>query len=74
MTRAPVVTVLLLAAGCAAPPPLLFRADANHVVIKYSGDLAAATALAERQCAGYQRVAKLTDTDLDTAYFACVPP
>ena len=75
MRRALVLAVAVLASGCAgSTTPFLLDGDAKSAVVKYSGDIGATYAIAERHCARYERVAKLTGRDLDTAYFACVRP
>jgi hypothetical protein len=62
-----------LLAACTASP-ILLKGDATSAKIGYSGDLPAATAVAARHCARYERVARFLMADLDTAYFACVKP
>ena len=62
-----------LLAAC-APTPLLLHGDAKSAKIAYTGDLAAATAVAARHCARYERVPRFQMADMDTAYFACVKP
>jgi hypothetical protein len=69
---ASLVTVGGLCAACAGHPPILLEGDANSAWISYDGDLARATAVAERHCASYERVPRLLAADMDTASFACV--
>jgi hypothetical protein len=74
MTRALLLALLIAASGCAAPHPFLQEGGPDWAVVKYSGDIAATLPLARHNCEQYQRVPKLTDHDLDTAYYACVRP
>ena len=74
MRLALAVAFAMLAASCAGRSPLLIAGDAKSAVVKFSGDLGAAAAVAGRHCARWERVAKLTGRDLDTALFACVRP
>ncbi|HKS88767.1 MAG TPA: hypothetical protein VJR70_04945 [Stellaceae bacterium] len=59
--------------ACAGPHPFVREGDEKSVQVAYSGDVASAWPLARRHCAAYERVPRLTDTSLDTAYFDCVP-
>ncbi len=69
---------LILAGGVAAgctPKPFLSSGDANSATVGYGGDnLAAATAVANRHCARYERVARLLEAQEDMAYFECHHP
>jgi len=61
-----------LASGCESHASL-DKGDARAAVVMYSGDLEAATAVARRHCAGYERQPRLIGTAIGTAYFECVP-
>ena len=63
-----------LSASCSSAPAILVRGDAKSADVAYRGDLAAATAIARRHCARYQRVPRLLGADIGTAYFNCVRP
>jgi hypothetical protein len=61
------------AAGCAGKP-FLSSGDANSAAVGYTGDLAAATAVAKEHCARYERVPRFLDAQENLAYFHCEPP
>ena len=68
--------LLLLAptmAGCGHAPPRLMVGDTEAAQVSYSGDdLPAATEVANRHCARFERVAFYENSAEDIAYFACV--
>jgi hypothetical protein len=57
--------------GCASQP-FVKGGDAKSVEIGYSGNLDAATPLARRHCAQYERNARFIDKTIDSALFECV--
>ena len=59
--------------ACAGPHPFVLGGDEKSVQVIYSGDVASAWPVARHHCAAYERVPRLTDAGLDTAYFDCVP-
>ncbi len=72
VTRAVAACLIALAgAGCMTSQPFIDEGDANHAEVDYSGDVAAATAVAQRHCAEFNRVARYTGSSGDHAYFAC---
>jgi hypothetical protein len=73
--RVLLLPVLLVAAGLLAgcsTRDFLQSGDAKSAVVTYTGDIEAATAVARKHCAGYERVPRLVETSMDTAYFDCV--
>lgn len=66
----------VLVAACStqalAPRAVLLEGDQTSAKVGFSGDLDAATAIARRHCAGYERIARFVDATTDTAYFDCV--
>lgn len=73
VARAFAVALLALPlAACLTSHPILMEGDASFARIQYTGDLATATPLAARHCAGYERIAALRASDADTALFDCV--
>ncbi|MBV8889000.1 MAG: hypothetical protein JO305_04960 [Alphaproteobacteria bacterium] len=67
------LAVVGLDSGCLPVQPWLRQGDANSAEIGYAGDLQGATRIAGQHCAAYERVARLVRTDLDFAYFDCLP-
>jgi hypothetical protein len=59
--------------ACAAKP-FLFEGNANSAQVMYGGDVAAATAVAKRHCAQFERVPQFREISEDIAYFDCVRP
>jgi len=57
--------------GCSSQP-FVKGGDAKSVEIGYSGNLDAATPLARRHCAQYERDARFVDRTIDSASFECV--
>lgn len=74
MTRALLVALPIAAAGCTAPHPFLLQGGPERAVVRYGGDIATTLPIARENCGRYQLVPKLTDRDIDTAYYACVRP
>ena len=66
------VAAVMLAGGC-EPHASIDKGDARGAAVMYSGDIEAATAVARRHCAGYERQPRLVGTAIGTAYFECVP-
>lgn len=58
-------------AACLSSRPLLMEGDASFARVQHSNDVAAATAVAARHCAGYERVASLRAADAESAVFDC---
>lgn len=65
------LAAVMFAGGCESHASL-DKGDARGAVVMYSGDLDAATAVARRHCAGYERQPRLVGTAIGTAYFDCV--
>jgi hypothetical protein len=65
---------LVALGSCTHPQGHVVSGDRNSVKIENTGDAAAALELARKHCAEYERVPELRDTDMDYAYYTCVPP
>ncbi|HTV44328.1 MAG TPA: hypothetical protein VMF05_03345 [Stellaceae bacterium] len=59
------------AAGGCVEKPYLSSGDANSAAVGFSGDLAAATAVARQHCLRYDRVPRFLDAEENIAYFSC---
>ena len=60
-------------AACAGSHPFIRSGSEKSVDIGYSGDVGGTRSLAERHCAGFNRVPRLVDSSTDTAYYQCDP-
>ena len=63
--------------GCNAPNPNSREGTADTVQVSYGGDIATAWPLARKHCAQYERVPRLSNTEvgengLDLANFDCI--
>jgi len=50
----------------------LIQGDEKSAQVGYAGDVASATPIAVKHCAGYGRGAELVSDEMDKAYFACI--
>ncbi len=73
LLRALCLVLVGAAAGC-TEKPYLSSGDANSAAVGFSGDLAAATAVAKQHCLRYDRVPRFLDAEENIAYFACEHP
>lgn len=71
IARIAALCVVAAVAGCRTPEPFLTDGDVNSAVVSYVGDLAAATAVAQKHCGQYDRVARFIGSSVDHAYFEC---
>lgn len=65
----------VLCVGCQGPHAFLVRGTARDVDVSYAaGDLAGATEIARKHCAGYERVPHYLQSEENIASFDCVRP
>jgi hypothetical protein len=62
----------LAVGACQAAQPMVLQGNADTVQIGYAGDIDAATALAKRHCAQFERLPRLDYAEPTVAYFDCV--
>jgi hypothetical protein len=67
---------LAAGAGAAAcgPKPFVLDGNADYVRVTYAGDMEAATAVASRHCAPFERVPRFREIEESVVYFFCVRP
>jgi hypothetical protein len=66
--------IVAMTPGCAGPRPFLLQGDANSAEVGYGGDPATTAEVARQHCARYERVARLSQTQENVAYYLCVRP
>jgi hypothetical protein len=63
-----------LGASCTGGKPFLLQGNADTAQVGYSGNLDAATPVARRHCAQYERVPRFLEAEENIAFFDCVRP
>lgn len=70
----PLVIAASIIAACSGPKPFLLQGDADSAQVGYGGDVEAATLVAKKHCAQYERVPRFLDAQENIAFFDCVRP
>ena len=63
-----------IVAGCSESTPFLLQGDAASAQVGYGGNLEAATPVAKKHCAQYERVPRFLEAQENVAFFDCVKP
>jgi hypothetical protein len=61
-----------LITGCLQEKPILLQGNATSAQVGFSRDIEAATAVARRHCAQYERVPRFVEAEENVAFFDCV--
>jgi len=62
-----------VSAAC-APKPFVLDGNADYARVTYAGDMQAATAVAQRHCAQFEREPRFQEIEESVALFYCVRP
>ena len=73
--RALYAALIFLGIGACLPSRVyVLHSEPGKVAVGYTGDIEAATAVAKRHCAQFERQPVLVSAEEDVAYFDCVRP